>query len=99
MSISIPAGVYFDIQRDNFFDRDGDPCGTVFYRCWKPRWNEFPTERGGTTPEYRYAVRLAEYLWEKQGGKQDAPHWRPLPDLMSVLSQIDNMIAGYNWKK
>ena len=45
------------------------------------------------TEEYLYAKSLAEYLWEKHY-KEDAPEWEPLADLMGVLSQIDNMIAG-----
>jgi len=39
--------------------------------------------------EYQYARRLAEALSERHyGGNKD---WRPLPDLMGVLTQIDNM--------
>lgn len=40
-----------------------------------------------------YATRLAESLWEKHF-KRDAPHWKPLPDLLGVLTQIDNMTTG-----
>lgn len=40
-----------------------------------------------------YATRLAGSLWEKHF-KQDAPDWRPLPDLLGVLTQIDNMTTG-----
>jgi hypothetical protein len=40
-----------------------------------------------------YATRLATLLWEKHW-KDDAPDWKPLPDLLGVLTQIDNMTAG-----
>lgn len=40
-----------------------------------------------------YATHLACALWEKHW-KADAPDWKPLPDLLGVLTQIDNMTAG-----
>jgi hypothetical protein len=40
-----------------------------------------------------YATRLAVALWEKHW-KDQAPDWKPLPDLMGVLTQIDNATAG-----
>jgi hypothetical protein len=40
-----------------------------------------------------YAYRLAWALWEKHY-KIDAPDWKPLPDLLGLLTQIDNMAAG-----
>jgi hypothetical protein len=43
--------------------------------------------------EYRYAVRLATYLWEVHW-KDAAPDWKPLPDMMGVLTQIDNAVAN-----
>ena len=45
------------------------------------------------TEEYIYAKRLAKHLWENHY-KKKVPEWEPLPDLMGILSQIDNMIAG-----
>ena len=42
--------------------------------------------------ELGYATRLAEAIY-KQHYKDDAPEWKPLPDLMGVLTQIDNMFA------
>lgn len=42
---------------------------------------------------YQYAVRLAVALWEKHY-KTQAPDWKPLPDLIGVLTQIDNMTTG-----
>jgi len=44
-----------------------------------------------------YAQRLATSLWE-QHWKLDAPDWKPLPDLLGVLTQIDNMTAGLERK-
>lgn len=41
----------------------------------------------------RYAQMLAEALWEKHW-KTDAPEWQVQPDLVGVLTQIDNMTAG-----
>ncbi len=43
--------------------------------------------------ELSYATRLAMALWERHW-KDDAPDWKPLPDLMGVLTQIDNMTVG-----
>jgi hypothetical protein len=42
---------------------------------------------------YGYAKRLAEAIWQKHY-KATAPQWKPLDDLMGVLTQIDNMTAG-----
>lgn len=42
---------------------------------------------------YGYAKRLAVAIWE-QHYKDVAPQWKPFDDLMGVLTQIDNMIAG-----
>ena len=42
---------------------------------------------------YGYASRLAVAIWE-QHYKDVAPQWKPLDDLMGVLTQIDNMTTG-----
>src|SRR5688572_18038247 len=39
-----------------------------------------------------YATRLAVELW-KEHWSQESPEWKPLPDLLGVLTQIDNMTA------
>jgi hypothetical protein len=44
------------------------------------------------SPEYVYAKSLAESLWRKHF-RERAPDWKPLPDLLGVLTQIDNMVA------
>ncbi len=43
--------------------------------------------------ECEYAKYLAVNLWEKQY-KKDPPDWKPLDDLMGILTQIDNMLTG-----
>jgi len=42
---------------------------------------------------YGYARRLAEYIWAAHY-RVTAPQWKPLDDLMGVLTQIDNMTSG-----
>jgi len=42
---------------------------------------------------YGYASRFAVAIWE-QHYKDVAPQWKPLDDLMGVLTQIDNMTSG-----
>jgi hypothetical protein len=42
---------------------------------------------------YGYARRLAVAIWE-QHYKATAPQWKPLDDLIGVLTQIDNMTSG-----
>ena len=42
---------------------------------------------------YSYASLLAIAIWEKHY-KGTAPQWKPLNDLMGVLTQIDNMTSG-----
>ena len=37
-----------------------------------------------------YATRIATELWERNF-KTSAPNWKPAKDLMTLLSQIDNM--------
>lgn len=39
------------------------------------------------------ATHIAEWLW-KTFYRDQAPEWAVLPDLLGVLSQIDNMVAG-----
>ena len=42
---------------------------------------------------YGYARRFAEYIWAAHY-RVTAPQWKPLDDLMGVLTQIDNMTSG-----
>ena len=44
---------------------------------------------------YGYASRLAIHIWQKHY-KEVSPQWKPLDDLMGVLTQIDNMTSGLN---
>ena len=54
-----------------------------------------PESKPAPLPEWEltYATNLAKSIWAKNY-KDDAPDWRPLPDLNGVLSQIDNMVCG-----
>ena len=47
---------------------------------------------------YGYAKRLAEFIWEKHY-KKESPDWTPLPDVLGVLTQIDNMTCGLELAK
>jgi len=51
-----------------------------------------PSLMGGDSP-YEYAARLATHVWEKHF-KEDSPEFKLLPDVLGVLTQLDNMIAG-----
>jgi len=63
-------------------------CGANLYI------DENGAPRSKAEPEaYSYASRLAVAIWEKHY-KATAVNWKPLPDLMGVLTQIDNMTAG-----
>jgi hypothetical protein len=42
---------------------------------------------------FGYAKRLAEFIWAKHY-KNESPNWTPLPDVLGVLTQIDNMTCG-----
>lgn len=42
---------------------------------------------------YRSAISLANSMWRRHY-RERAPHWKPLPDLVGVISQISNMAAG-----
>lgn len=41
----------------------------------------------------RHAQRLATILWEKHW-KADNPHWKVGDNLLMVIDQIDNAVAG-----
>ncbi|HEX7072953.1 MAG TPA: hypothetical protein VF226_02850 [Hyphomicrobiaceae bacterium] len=43
--------------------------------------------------EHRYAERLLIALMEKHYPDR-SPEWAPLPDLMGILTQIDNLTTG-----
>lgn len=42
---------------------------------------------------YGYASRLATHIWQTHY-KDVSPQWKPLDDLLGVLTQIDNMTVG-----
>lgn len=41
---------------------------------------------------HREALTLARSLYREI--QQDSPHWKPLPDVAGIISQIDNMIGA-----
>lgn len=55
-------------------------------------------ERAGYAAALGYATRLATGMWERDW-KKESPHWQPCDDLLGVLTQIDNMLAGMEKKK
>lgn len=52
----------------------------------------------GYAAALEYATRLAKGMWERDW-KEESPHWQPFDDLLGVLTQIDNMLAGMEKKK
>lgn len=63
-------------------------------RCGKKLGGEGDIHTCTPKPDaYGYASRLAVAIWE-QHYKDVAPQWKPLDDLMGVLTQIDNMTTG-----
>lgn len=54
------------------------------------RWT--PGEEGHAA-ELDYATRLARFLWSTHYSAT-APGWEPQTEMMGVLSQLDNMLAG-----
>lgn len=55
----------------------------------------YPSQAGDkrVAAAYRDALQLATAIWER-AYREVAPDWKPLPDLLGILSQIDNMVAG-----
>lgn len=58
---------------------------------------QVPVKPKKKTEAHSYAERLAYSIW-KQHYSQDSPEWKALPDLLGVLTQIDNMVAGMSRK-
>lgn len=52
----------------------------------------------GYAAALEYATRIAKGMWERDW-KEESPHWQPFDDLLGVLTQIDNMLAGMEKKK
>lgn len=81
-----------DIIRDKVYADENDKVGGVYDAAQKVI--EYVTAPAAQPPgAFGYAQRLATTIWEKHW-KDDAPEWRPLPDIVGVLTQIDNMVAG-----
>lgn len=60
---------------------------------WGSSDDRTPARPSAVSPALGYAMRLATALWEKHW-KGDAPEWKPLPDVLGLLTQIDNMTFG-----
>lgn len=58
-----------------------------------PKYDDVFQVMGRTSTPLEYARQLAITLWEKHY-KVDSPDWEPLPDLIGLLTQIDNMTCG-----
>ncbi|WP_244103967.1 hypothetical protein [Burkholderia gladioli] len=56
-------------------------------------WQAGRASQAAAPAELRYATQLAVSL-HQQHYDVSAPNWKPLPDLMGVLTQIDNMTCG-----
>jgi hypothetical protein len=73
------------------------PEQVVPYAVWRQGFDavrKYKEQPEQAEPDaYGYASRLAVAIWEKHY-KATAVNWKPLPDLMGVLTQIDNMTAG-----
>lgn len=54
--------------------------------------------RNELSPAKGYAERLAKSLWEKHY-RSESPDWKPLDNLMGVLTQIDNMVSDLTRKE
>lgn len=60
----------------------------------RQRWEELTAMPQQAEPDaYGYASRVAVSIWQ-WNYKDTAPNWKPLDDLMGVLTQIDNMTSG-----
>lgn len=79
-------------------DRRDKSMATKLKRARKLNRPRRFAEARGYAASLEYATRLAKLIWERDW-KKEAPHWQPLDDLLGVLTQIDNMLAGMEKKK
>ena len=89
---------------NEWWNADYDDTGNPFrkdspaYWAWSG-WKAASKQPAQREPDaYGYASRLAVAIWE-QHYKDVAPQWKPLDDLMGVLTQIDNMTTGLTIKR
>lgn len=68
-------------------------CPLHNLQCGYPECDRKPAAQQAEPDAKAYATRLAVAIWRKHY-RQIAPQWKPLDDLIGVLSQIDNMTAG-----
>lgn len=78
-------------------DRRDKSMTAKLKRARKPnRPRRFAGARGYAAA-LEYATRLATGMWERDW-KEESPRWKPFDDLLGVLTQIDNMLAGMEKK-
>ncbi|MGS0976168.1 hypothetical protein [Burkholderia glumae] len=78
------------INRNEQFLREGKACEALA-RAWEG-W-QARASQAAAPAELRYATQLAVSLHQRHYDVS-APNWKPLPNLMGVLTQIDNMTCG-----
>jgi hypothetical protein len=79
---------------NEWWDADYDDTGNPYRKDSPAYWAWSGWKAASKQPDaYGYAKRLALAIWE-QHYKAAAPQWKPLDDLIGVLTQIDNMTAG-----
>jgi hypothetical protein len=79
---------------NEWWDADYDDTGNPYRKDSPAYWAWSGWKAASKQPDaYGYAKRLAVAIWE-QHYKATAPQWKPLDDLIGVLTQIDNMTAG-----
>jgi len=79
------------LAQPNEFEPDWDAMAVIVEE--QQRMAKRIEELEAQPDAYGYASRLAVAIWE-QHYKDVAPQWKPLDDLMGVLTQIDNMTSG-----
>ena len=79
-------------------------CANCGKRTWGNRTfcrscsDRFNRRARGYAAALEYATRLAKGMWERDW-QEESPNWQPLDDLLGVMTQIDNMLAGMEKKK
>ncbi|MDR9177946.1 hypothetical protein [Burkholderia multivorans] len=97
----MPVVARWDFTSDGWVDaqfRDGPSPADYEWlnertKCWLLLSAAPQPAQADAPAELRYATELAVSLW-RQHFDVSAPNWKPLPDLMGVLTQISNMTCG-----
>jgi hypothetical protein len=89
-SLCVAAGTASRQIVSHILDTAGKPKKKLsFLSRWWPKKLALPDIEDQDPLDY--ATRLATAIWEKHW-KAEAPQWQPFPDLIGVLTQIDNMV-------